>query len=187
MKRFLLLVGLVIALVSCAGLPKPESEGNSLVIGSLILDFPDGFFKLSPRKFDRNVRLFFKNTTQNTKFTLGTAGGYFCFLTNGTDEYLLESFEIKKMRIGGTIYSFGGDPINFKISIVPDKVIYLGHILFTYTEAEFAKRKGETRYYNYEYSVSVGWHRDALVQYIEQAQKDSPWLDVKIVEYRKQK
>ncbi len=187
MKRFLLLLGLVIALVSCAGLPKPESEGDSLVIGSLILDFPDGFFNLSPRKFDRSVRLLFWNTTQGESFTLSTAGGYFCFLTNGTDEYVLKTFEIKKMRIIDTIYSFGGDPIDFKISTVPDKVIYLGHILFTYTEAEFAKRKGETRYYNYESSVSVAWHRDAMVQYIEQAQKDSPWLDVKIVEYRKQK
>ena len=119
MKRFLLLLGLVIALVSCAGLPKPKSEGDSLVIGSLILDFPDGFFDRSPKKFDTNVRLFFKNTTRNKSFTLGTAGGYFCFLTNGTDEYVLETSQIIKMLIGNTRYSFHGDTINFKISTVP--------------------------------------------------------------------
>jgi hypothetical protein len=40
MKRFLLLAGIVALLFACASFPEPESQGNSLVIGSLVLDSP---------------------------------------------------------------------------------------------------------------------------------------------------
>jgi hypothetical protein len=188
MKGFLSAVGtiaLIAILVSCAGFPEPESQGNTLVIGSLILAFPDGFFDTPAQRFEVNVKLSFRNTTKNTKFDLFTSRGYFYFQTNGTDEYLLEDFGLQDVTIGDTKYSFGGSRIDMKIDTTPNRVIYLGHIVFTYTAAAETKRSGRTTYYKYDSAVSVDWDKGKLVQYIKDRQADSPWLGMEIVEYGK--
>ena len=188
MKQIVFIVGtvaVVIGLLSCAGFPEPATEGNSLIIGSLILDFPDGFYDTPPTKFDMNVQLSFRNVTQDTRFDVYTNRGYFYFQTNGTDQYVLEDFQLLKITIGNTRYSFSGGPVNMKMENSPNKVIYLGHIVFTYTAPGATQRKGRTTYYNYDTSVSVDWDKDVLRQYIIQKQADSPWLDREIVEYGK--
>jgi hypothetical protein len=179
------IIAVVAGLLSCAGFPEPASEGNSLVIGSLILDFPDGFYDTPSKKFDMNVQLSFRNVTQDARFDVYTNRGYFYFQTNGTDQYVLEDFQLLKITIGNTRYSFSGRPVNMKIATSPNKVIYLGHILFTYTDPGATKRRGRTTYYNYDTSVSVDWDKDVLRQYIIQKQADSRWLALEIVEYNK--
>jgi hypothetical protein len=190
MKRVLFvgaIIGVVVGMLSCAGFPEPAGEGNSLIIGSLILDFPDGFYDKPARKFDMNVQLSFRNVTQNTRFDIYTNRGYFYFQTNGTDDYLFEDFQLLKITIGNTRYSFSGAPINMKIENMPEKVIYLGHIVLTYASPDATKRRGSTTYYSYDLSVSVDWDEEALRQYIVEKQADSPWLDCEIVEYGKKK
>ena len=185
MKRYFVIVGVMVLLLSCATMPLPKGEGNSLVIGSFILDFPDGFFDLQPRKFDINVKLQFRNVTQDKSFRLYTSRGYFHFLTNGTDEYVLEYFNLGKTKIGDTTYTFGGATLNFEISTMPNKVIYLGHVVFTYAVPDRDKKRGGTIYYNFEPSSSTDWNKDLMLQYISDQQKDSPWLQYEIVEYGK--
>ena len=188
MKRIFFIGGIVAVvagLLSCAGFPEPAGEGNSLVIGSLTLDFPDGFYDTPSRKFDMNVQLSFRNNTQNKRFDVYTNRGYFYFQTNGTDKYVFEDFQLLKMTIGNTRYSFSGEPINMKINTSPNKVIYLGHIVYTYSAPGATQRKGRTTYYSYDASVSVDWDREVLRQYIAQKQGDSRWLDMEIVEYGK--
>ncbi len=188
MKRFLLFAGIIAILFSCVGFPEPEGEANSLVIGNFILDFPDGFFQRTPRTFKHGVTLKFRNTTKNTNFSIKTSDGYFYFLTNGTDEYLFESFTFSK-QYEDHEYSLGETPIGKKVSTRTGKVIYLGHITFTYSNPEITKReskgRGKVTYYDYEKSISTKMDRNALIQYMKDIQQDSPWLVYEIVEYDK--
>lgn len=177
-------IAAVAVLLSCAGFPQPVEEGNSLIIGSLILDFPDGFYDTSARKFDMNVQMSFRNTTQNTHFDIYTNRGYFYFQSNGTDEYLLEEFQLLNQTIGNTKYSFSGGPVNMKIVPSPNKVIYLGHIVFTYSAPDAVKKSGRKTYYNYETAVAVDWNNDVLQEYLVQ-QNGVAWLNLEIVEYGK--
>jgi hypothetical protein len=187
MKRCLFFIGLGVLLVSCVGLPAPKSPGNSLVIGNFIMDFPDGFFNVPKRTFDFDVQLNFMNLTQGTGFTISTSReGYFFFLANGSDKYLFKSFELQQIREGNNIYTWGKTPMNLEISATPDKVIYLGHILVTYTKPKFAKRTGvgaDTELWNFESSFSTNWDKDAVIRYIKATQRDSPWLNYEVLEY----
>ena len=188
MKRILFVGGVIAiaaAMLSCAGFPEPAVDGNSLVIGSFILDFPDGFFDRPPAKFDMNVKLSFRNVTQNKRFDIYTNRGYFYFQTNGTDQYVLEDFNLQKIKIGNSMYSFGGDPINMRITNSPNKIIYLGDIVYTYAAPGDTSRKARTTYYNYVPSVHVDWDKEVLGQYIERQNPDSRWLDCEVIEYGK--
>lgn len=58
--------GFIFILVSCASFPEPKEEGDSLVIGSFVVDFPDGFFNKAPRTVKEGVWIEFENiTTKN--------------------------------------------------------------------------------------------------------------------------
>jgi hypothetical protein len=185
MKK-LLWVGAVVVvaamMLSCAGFPQPVEEGNSLVIGSLILDFPDGFYDTPPRKFDMNVQMTFRNITQDKKFVIYTNRGYFYFQSNGTDEYVLEEFQLLNQTIGNTRYSFSGGQVNMKIAPSLNKVIYLGHIVFSYSAPASAGKSARKTYYSYETSVAADWKREVLEDYLIQKSGDA-WLNMDIVEY----
>ena len=188
MKRILFVGGVIAVaavMLSCAGFPEPAGDGNSLVVGSFVLDFPDGFFDTPPKKFDMNVQLSFRNSTKNSRFDIYTNRGYFHFQTNGTDEYVLEDFQLLKTKIGNTMYNFPGAKIDMKIANSPNKVIYLGHVIFTYSAPTAASRKGKSTYYDYETDVSVDWDKSLLRQYIEQKNPGSAWLACEIIEYGK--
>ena len=108
MKKMFLAGLIALLLISCAGIPEPEESGNSLIIGSIILDFPDGFFDGASTTITRSIKVKLLNTTKKRSFTLSTIDGYFYFLTNGTDSYVLESFEFEKfIKIKNTIYTLG--------------------------------------------------------------------------------
>lgn len=180
-------VALIVVLLSCAGFPEPESPGNSLVIGSLILDFPDGFFNEPPQGFDSNVKLSFLNKTKGTIFDLYTAqGGYFYFQTNGTDEYVFHDFGLVNMTIGDHRYSFSGIQVNMPVAAAADSLVYVGHMVFTYTLPEETGGRGtRTTYWNYKPAASCDWDKNALIDYIRQKQPESQWLNKNIIEYGK--
>jgi hypothetical protein len=189
LKRALLIVGvcaIVAAMLSCAGFPEPEGEGDSLVIGSLILDFPDGLYDKTPQKVDMNVQVTLRNITRNEKFHVYTKRGYFYFPTNGTDVYILESFRILKTRVDDSYYSFSDQPVDLKIVNSPNRVIYLGHVTATYFAPRLTRRRGPSGRilsYRYEASVTVEWNQDLLQRYMTHQQPDSLWLDLGITEY----
>jgi hypothetical protein len=188
--RRIFLVGGIIAIVavmlSCAGFPQPAEEGNSLVIGSLILGFPDGFYDTPARDFDMNVQITFRNVTQDKKFKIYTNRGYFYFQSNGTDQYVLEEFQLLDVSIGNTKYSFGSGPVNWKINPSPNKVIYLGHIVYTYAAPTAAGSSGRKKYFSYDSSVDVDWNKQALEEYLLQ-KNGAVWLELETVEYGKKK
>ncbi len=136
MRKLILLIAVVmVALVSCSSLPKPESEDDSLVIGSLVLDFPDGFFDRPPDKFSTGVQLRIVNQTQGTSFdVVTTSGGYFWFMSNGTDSYMLERYTLKTRTAGGT-YSAGGI-LDYGWTVSPGRIDYIGHFVVTYKKPD---------------------------------------------------
>jgi hypothetical protein len=189
LKRILIVAGVCViasALLACVVFPEPEEEGDSLVIGSLILDFPEGLYKAIPQKIDMNVRVSFRNVTRNETFHVYTKRGYFYFPTNGTDEFILESFRILKTQVEDTVHTFYDQHVDLKILNFPNTVIYLGHVNATYSAPRLTRERGASsgfRYYRYGVSVTVEWDQDLLQRYMERRQPDSPWLNLGIIEY----
>ncbi len=181
MKKLFLLAGLIALLCSCASLPEPESQGDSLVIGSFVLDFPDGFFKEPPRKITSGVTLNMVNTTKNSKFTLMTQyPGYFYFLTNGSDEFKWDSWEYATEG-----YRLHRNPIKWRIAAAPDKVIYIGHSSLLYLKPKIKREYGDqSSTWNFEHGFSVEWDKEAILQFIKDKAPESQWLSREVVEYK---
>ena len=185
MKKLLLgfLVVLLLCLTACAGLPKPEEGGSSLVIGSLVLDYPDGFFDLSPCCFTRGVKITIQNATTGKHFSLTTNNSYFYFLSNGTDEYVLESYEYTKRTDKGE-YNVGRN-VDQKFSPVPNSLVYLGHITITYAAPDKVDKdklgRKTTTYWDYNVSADVDYDSEALRGYIEETDPGSAWLSYELV------
>jgi hypothetical protein len=184
MKKLLLgTVIVLLALGACAGLPEPEETGNSLVIGSLVLDFPDGFFGLKPCAFNRGVKLTFLNTTTNRRFTLSTSDGYFYFLTSGADTYVLESYEFSK-KTDTHEYNVGRD-VDRSFTPAPGSLVYLGHITITYSAPDMVSKdrlgRKTSTYWDYDVSAGVDFETDALLDYIRETEPESSWLTCELV------
>jgi hypothetical protein len=188
-KRILPVAGIFIiaaSLLACVTFPEPKGQGDSLVIGSLILNFPEGLYEAIPQKIDMNVRVTFRNVTRNETFHVYTNRGYFYFSTNGTDEFILESYRILQTQIEDTVYSFSDQLVDLKIVNSQNTVIYLGHINATYSDPRLTREIGAgggIHYYRYGVSVTVEWDQDLLERYMERRQPDSPWLNLVITEY----
>jgi hypothetical protein len=186
MKRFIVLAGVAVLLFSCASFPEPESKGDSLVIGNFILDFPDGFFGEPPRKVSSGITLHLVNSTKQTRFTLKTSyPGYFYFLTNGTDEFELESFDYQTQETH-TTYTLGKNPINLKIANTPGKVIYLGHLTLSYTRPKIERTYGDRdTSWDFKPAWTAKWDEEGLRQYIGEAGQDSEWLQREVIFYNR--
>ena len=149
------------------------------------------------------------NTTRNKNFTLMTAHGYFHFLGNGSDEYILRSCKFRTQE-GGDSYTLGERALGLKMTATPGKVIYLGHIVLTYRKLEGPGRRDlgardtiggdykipsdrprdhagllfflDSTSWNYQVSVDLKWDRAGLRRFLTERGADSPWLDREIVE-----
>lgn len=185
MKKLLWAGLIALLLIGCAGIPEPEGSGNSMIIGSLLLDFPDGFFDGAPTTVTRSIKVRFLNTTRNRHFTVSTIDGYFYFLTNGSDSYILESFEFnKEVKVKNTIYTLGRN-INRNITPVSDSLIYLGHITFTYSVPEDIRvdtRGGDQTWY-FDVSFDVDYNNTATLDFIREINPESSWLSYELVTF----
>jgi hypothetical protein len=185
MKKLIWVLPMVLLLVlgACAGFPPPEEGGSSLVIGSLVLDYPDGFFDLKPCCFTRGVKLVILNATTDKRFSLTTDDGYFYFLSNGTDNYVLESYEYTKRTDTGE-YNVGRN-VGQKFSPVPNSLVYLGHITITYAAPDKVDKdklgRKTTTYWDYNVSAGMDYDSDALLEYIREIEPDSSWLSYELV------
>jgi len=187
MKKLFLFAGVIALLCSCASLPEPENQGDSLVIGQFILDFPDGFFSEPPCKITSGITLHMVNETKDTRFTLTTSyPGYFYFLSNGSDDFKLESYEYQTQRTK-TTYTLPRTPLDLKISTVPDKVIYFGNLTLSYLLPEIKREYGDrSTTWNYKHDVSIEWDKEAFLQFIKDKAPESQWLSREVVEYKAQ-
>ncbi len=179
MKHVLLILGIGLVLASCASLPEPEGEGTSLVIGHLTLDFPDGFFDMPARTIQNGIKINFLNATRQTKFSLQTLSGYYYFLANGTDSYVLESYEYEFEHV-----TMSRSEVKWEIAVTPDKVYYLGHLTISYLTPKLTLESGSSRRWSYTPDSSMKWDKDAVRLFIRKSKPDSRWLEYEVVEAR---
>lgn len=183
MKRNLLGLVIIVTIAACTSvpvpIPEPEINTDSLVIGSVIINFYNGFNDHSQLAVDEGIKLYFTNLTTNWPFVVETDRcGFYYYLTNGSDEYILTKFE----------YSEGFDKydepisctLNIPISTSTAKLIYMGHISII-----FSKILGTTITIPVQYEVSfeVDWDRTTMLRYLENRESDCCWLDYEIIEH----
>lgn len=182
MRRSALVVLGVCALVlltSCASIPNPENERSSLVIGSILLDFPDGLFDLPPRQIYSGILITLRNKTQDGTFELkANERGYFFFLSNGSDEYSLARFR----------YSFTGSERNSytidqtiagSFRAAPGQVSYLGQLVYRFsapnkTEQKLYAKTAST--WNYKIEPVRNDKSDEMIKSLRAQDDHMPWL-----------
>ncbi len=179
MKQAVLVFCILAALGACASFPQPEGEGNSLVIGYLALDFPDGYFNRPARTIRSGIRLHLRNESRQTDFSLMTSSGYYYFLSNGTDSYSLESYEYEDTAERAKL---GRSKIDLKFEITPGKVVYLGHLTISYKIPKLTLDSLEKKTYRFEVDSSVRWEKEETLLYIVGRDPDSRWLEYEVVE-----
>ncbi len=185
MKRTLIWVGAVSALfvlASCASLPAPERTGSSLVIGSLVVDFPDGYFDQTPARLDSRVQLNLTDVTTGREFRLTTeGGGFYYFPGTPGDTYRLDSWEFYQ-EIGHTRYRGAPYEVKLEFRVPADKVVYTGHLLYTFTKPESKELYQGRKSFSFKTSATLSDRPDTVKEFIARKQEDSPWLAYDIVE-----
>ncbi len=175
--RCIIVLSVLIA-ASCAGLPRPEGPDDSLVIGALVLDFPDGFFNFPAQTIGSHVDIVVENKIRGTKFAVSTtAGGFFSFLSNGADSYTLGSYSYITRQGSGGEYTIKGR-LNYDFTPAQRSVNYLGHFTIRYTlppnPAQQQSHREIKWQYNAEFMRDV---RQAEVrEYLRTVEPDTPWL-----------
>jgi hypothetical protein len=168
MKKLALIALAGLLLAGCASVPRPENETDSLVIGSLVLDFTHGFFNQPGRMLDSGVRLDFMNMTSKREFWVITErGGYFYFLSNGGDRYRLVSYSFD-VPTGG----YGSGQVVYDFASTPHSVQYLGRFEFTYWNPQVSSDK---RYWHYSIAKTHENKIDEMLAFLKTRAADSPW------------
>ena len=163
-------------LVLCAGLPKPSNDSDTLVIGSLVLDYPDGFFGEPARTIDYPINLEIMNSSTGSVLNLVTkSGGYFYFLTNGRDNFVLTGYSYMTTEYH-TTYS-ARNTLSYQITVEPGCVQYLGHIKVK--TIEMRKETDLNRHTTWTSKISMSKENklDDAKKYLQDNGQGTPWLD----------
>ena len=180
MRRFLpVALSCLLLLGSCAGVPRPENDQSTLVIGSFILDYPDGLFEYNARTIPVGVYVTVRNNTKDSTFDLRTNdGGYFYFLSNGSDSYSLVRYSYSFTASGIKTYSMEGE-IGGTFTAAPGQVCYLGHIVFHHTRPKLAEVSMQSRTRNESWQYDLKATRDdtpdRAIDFLRKLDPDSPW------------
>ncbi len=183
MARFagILVISTILVLASCAGLPKAESESDSLVVGSFVLDYPDGFFDKPARTIESNIRLNFLNrSTGATFWVVTTRGGYFYFTTNGIDQFDLTSYAFTVPEKEGT-YSGGGE-FKYPIDVSRHCVQYVGHLTLTYAHPSMEMAGSSRMSWNFDTSYERKSRKAEMIEFLRDTDPETPWLTLEVQE-----
>ena len=177
MKKYLILVLISAALVfsSCSSLPEQKNSDDVLVVGSFILDYPDGFFEMPSRKIKSNVKLKIINTRTKEEINKVTRNGYFHLVAKPGDEFHISHYEHKTKENNG-IYTVGGW-VKRNFTVVENSVNYLGHMKNTSRAGEKSKQIGSDKYYSYKETFSVKDNNAEALDYYKFNNPDSTWFD----------
>ena len=187
MKKWILpVLGVFLGLlVSCAGIPSAEKPTDTLVIGSFLVDFPDGFFNEEPRTFSSGIALTFTNVTSGSSFTIITADkGYFWFLSNGTDSYELARYHYD--YVSGSRHRFVLDSkIGYSFTTTPQSLLYVGHLELIYARPQRPDPTAYGRHQTVEWDFDTTWNRDfrtgEMSAHLSTLVGGPPWLSHTIV------
>lgn len=177
MKKRIAILGLLPLLLSCASFPEPEAPENSLVIGYLVLDYPDGYFEHGRRTFTSGITVNLTNQASGRKFWLTTSNGFFHFLSNGTDSYTLDTY---KLSVEGATSE---GRLKRSFTTKPHSVVYLGHLTLTYAHPQKKVSNLDTKlvYWDYEFSSSFKYNEGDLQTYLQSRDPDGPWQEYEVV------
>jgi hypothetical protein len=179
MKKWLALPGVLLLLsllLSCASSPAPENPEDSLVIGYFVLDYPDGYFDKPKRTFSSGITIYLTNQSTGRSFWVSTSGGYYQFLSNGTDTYSLDRYKhvVEGSTTSGTF--------NRRFTAKPHSVVYLGHSTLTYARPrQSVKTDVKVIYWEFDTSHSGAFKDDEVLSYLKEKDPESPWLEYQIV------
>lgn len=181
MRRLVGFFGIGLLLVSCATLPAPQGPESSLVVGNMVIDFPDGFFDLAPTTLDQHVELTFRDVSDNKNITVYTAnGGFYYFLADPGKTYRLESCSAKVSGAHGT-YSTGHLRLNWAFTVEPRKLVYLGHYFIIFRAPKVVEAHGNRSNWDYDIHSQFLLKPDSMRQFISDTQADSPWVSYELV------
>ncbi len=180
MKKYLiLLVVSLLLLTACSTIPEPSKNSESLVIGSFILDFPDGYFDGPKRTIDSNVTLKFYNKTTGEDYAKRTKNGYFAFVANTSDEIELYEYYYEHTS-GRTTTSLGGS-LEKEFCILADKINYLGDLKITYRAGKVVSGDRESSTYHFNRDYSIGYNSAAAKNHLVDELVESEWLKDDII------
>jgi hypothetical protein len=182
MKKAFLLLSICIVVISCKTVPAPENKGDSLVIGSVVWDYPDGFYLKPPRTFKDSFIITFFNVTAGEQIKVKSSSGYFYFLCNGSDKFILQqvTYVEPNPSIDWTI-SYN---LNLQFESRPAKINYLGRITITFASPEYVKTKqGAAVIYTYcrfRDSYAIENKTEDLKKYLAVNDKQKLWENYEI-------
>ena len=177
MKRWMAYVLVATLLVSCTTFPSPQGNEGSLVVGNMLIDFPEGFFAESARTLGHGIQMNFADLDKGTSFYVYSGDdGYYYFAGEPGHKYELRSWQVD-LNEGSRIYRIGPVETGWVFTAVPGKVMYLQHILVTFRTP---KKKGDTQW-NFVPSVSVASKPEGVQAFITAKQKDSNWLNYEVI------
>jgi hypothetical protein len=179
-KRFMVFAIVAAILTSCAGLPTPEGKHGCLVIGNIMLDFPDGFFSESARTIKNGIRMRFTDLDENKSFAVYTSnGGYFFFAAKPGHQYRLESWGVT-ISDAFTTFNLGPNKYIVPFNYESGKILYLQHIGITHNVPKQKGERGNNTIWNYVTSITVSSKPYEVHDFIKAAEENSGWLDYDI-------
>jgi hypothetical protein len=97
-------------------------------------------------------------------------------------KYLIQSWQAK-LDEGSHIYTLGASKFGLTFSAVPEKVMYLKNILYTYHRPKRGDEIAYTTSWNFDVSVSATSEPEGVREFIKAKQiRDGGWLDYEIEE-----
>jgi hypothetical protein len=137
-KAALLATGLAVlaalalpGLGGCAGAPSRESPAGTRVVGSLSLEFPEGFLGQPARTIRSPLLLHVRNLETGKRFLRAVGEGGFSFPAAAGEELALERYEYS--QAGPDFSCYLNDEIGVRFRPEPGQVLDLGRITIRYT------------------------------------------------------
>ena len=137
MKYFIPILLTAVLFFSCVSFPGPEEESDSLIIGSIIFDFPDGFFSGPPRTLTSSFAVTFLNATTSKELKVKTVNGFFYFTCKRNDKFTLKTIQYEDPAPGpGSSVGMNFDlPIKGRMH----SILYLGEMKVTFLHPEYVE------------------------------------------------
>ena len=178
-KCIIAVLSLLVLLMSCATIPEPENADDSLVIGRVVLDFPDGYLGKPARTVDSNVTVKIVNLTTREEYTRRTDNGYYYIPASPGDEIQIGDYYYTTTS-GRYSTSLNGG-IRRKVKVEGNKIIYFGDLTVTYREGKVVSKDGRSSSYSYDMDYNLSDNPDNALNYLESELAESAWLDKSII------
>ena len=183
MKHMVLLFLAAGVLFSCASLPKPVNESDSLVIGSIVWTFPDGFFQYPPRTHTDNIVLVIVDLSTGEQFKIKPENSFFTFLTNGSDKFVLQHVYLEKSIPGDNFNVMC--QLNLPIKSSPKRIVNVGQIKIIFASPEISEAKQENGmiygYWRFRQSYAITDNSEGVKKYLAEQDDDAVWSNHKVV------